>query len=296
MAIVLAVPKLFDDVVARFALDAAMQVPPTMPVPNVFGWREPARRGVSLRVVWVPGNDANGDLGELGAARNPGRNPRPLATLDELVTVYLEAFSGATAAIAENERAQYQAARELFNAWWRAVYLAARGTVALVSANWVIDKNERRFGATIRALVSVQAPVLDKPSTIAPVDARAEIDLSELDVTETMRSGPVALVATTAAIALTGLQTVDGEPLAAGDRVLVKNQAAAETNGIYVVALGAWARADDFNEAVEVLPGLLVFVAAGAENGGADFVLTTLGPIVVGTTPLVFARMPTEES
>ena len=45
--------------------------------------------------------------------------------------------------------------------------------------------------------------------------------------------------ATTGAIALSGLQTIDGVALAVGDRVLVKNQATASQNWIYVAAVGA---------------------------------------------------------
>ena len=42
--------------------------------------------------------------------------------------------------------------------------------------------------------------------------------------------------ATTANITLSGLQTIDGVSCAAGDRVLVKNQATPSENGIYVVS------------------------------------------------------------
>ncbi|ELN4703506.1 phage tail protein, partial [Escherichia coli] len=62
--------------------------------------------------------------------------------------------------------------------------------------------------------------------------------------------------ATTANIALNGLPTVDGVVLAAGDRVLVKNQAAGSQNGIYVAAAGAWARSADADENAEVTPSL----------------------------------------
>ncbi|MFM8446874.1 MAG: hypothetical protein ACKN92_01705, partial [Candidatus Nanopelagicaceae bacterium] len=47
-------------------------------------------------------------------------------------------------------------------------------------------------------------------------------------------------VATTTNITLTGTQTIDSIALSVGDRVLVKNQATASQNGIYVVASGAW--------------------------------------------------------
>lgn len=53
-------------------------------------------------------------------------------------------------------------------------------------------------------------------------------------------------VATTANIAsLSGLISVNGYTVVAGDRVLVKNQTTASQNGIYVAASGAWTRATD---------------------------------------------------
>lgn len=54
-------------------------------------------------------------------------------------------------------------------------------------------------------------------------------------------------LATTANIALTGIQTLDGVLGVAGDRILVKDQTDASENGIYVMAAGAWARAADFD-------------------------------------------------
>src|SRR5260370_38670015 len=53
-------------------------------------------------------------------------------------------------------------------------------------------------------------------------------------------------VATTANLSsLSGLLTVDGVTLIAGDRVLVKNQSAPANNGIYVAQSGAWVRSTD---------------------------------------------------
>jgi hypothetical protein len=46
-------------------------------------------------------------------------------------------------------------------------------------------------------------------------------------------------VASTATLTLSAPQTVDGVSVIAGDRVLVKDQAAPAANGIYVVAAGA---------------------------------------------------------
>lgn len=54
-----------------------------------------------------------------------------------------------------------------------------------------------------------------------------------------------ARAATTANITLSAPQTIDGVPVIAGDRVLVKNQTTSSQDGIYLVAAGAWTRAPD---------------------------------------------------
>ncbi|MFC3944287.1 phage tail protein [Pseudomonas gingeri NCPPB 3146 = LMG 5327] len=95
-------------------------------------------------------------------------------------------------------------------------------------------------------------------------------------------------VATTAPIALSGLQTVDGVALSAGARVLVKDQAAGKDNGIYLVASGAWPRAADADTSIEVTPGLFVHVEQGAAGGDSIWQLITDAPITLGTTPLAF--------
>jgi len=97
------------------------------------------------------------------------------------------------------------------------------------------------------------------------------------------------LAATTANITLSGIQTIDGELLQAGARVLVKDQAQAKENGIYVVpAAGAWKRAQDADTSVEVTPGLFVSVEKGTINGDSVWQLVTDAPIVLGTTALAF--------
>lgn len=174
MAIIFALPHLFDAVAARFAAEGTL-------VPMAFGWRAPAEQiHGTRRIVWIPG-DAGGGLGALGAAKWPGQNPRSLATLSELCTVEITAFDDITP---EDERAQYQAARELFDAWLRAVYLEAHGTYQIVSATWVGGDRARRAGATIRVVFAVQAPIFDEPVAIADVDTQAELNLHELDVHE----------------------------------------------------------------------------------------------------------------
>ncbi|OJV40827.1 MAG: hypothetical protein BGO29_14760 [Bacteroidales bacterium 36-12] len=118
-------------------------------------------------------------------------------------------------------------------------------------------------------------------------------DAANKDYVDSARAGlqikdPVK-VATTANITLSGTQTIDGVAVAAGDRVLVKNQTTASANGIYVVATGAWARASDaLNDMVK--GGMAVWVNQGTTNGDSRYVLTTDDPITVGTTALTFTK------
>lgn len=99
--------------------------------------------------------------------------------------------------------------------------------------------------------------------------------------------------ATTTNITLSGLQTIDGVALVAGDRVLVKNQAPANTNGIYDVATGAWTRsadADNSGNGSEVTSGMYCYVEQGTTQASSGWILTTTGTITLGTTFLFFAQ------
>ena len=101
-----------------------------------------------------------------------------------------------------------------------------------------------------------------------------------------------ARVASTANIALTTgtLLTIDGIALAAGDRVLVKDQTTGSQNGIYAAATGAWARTTDADASGEVKTGLTVVVEQGTVSADTSWRLTTDNPITLDTTALVFAR------
>jgi len=150
-------------------------------VDQAFGWREPPAQTARPRIAWFPG-DPGGDVGTWAGARSPGRNPRPLATLRELFTV--EIFASDPLHL-ENELAQYKAARLLADAWFRAVYLAARGTFQVRSTRWLNRRGAARTaGATLQLVCEVEAMVPDVEHPIAPVDTQADVATSVLEETE----------------------------------------------------------------------------------------------------------------
>lgn len=106
---------------------------------------------------------------------------------------------------------------------------------------------------------------------------------------------PSVRAATTAAITLaTGLEngdTLDGVTLATGNRVLVKDQADATENGIYVVAAsGAPTRSTDADTAAEITASFAVFVEEGTANADSGWTLTNNGSVTIGTTELTFTQ------
>lgn len=117
------------------------------------------------------------------------------------------------------------------------------------------------------------------------VDSRILEELYKLDSKQSVR------VATTANIALAGLQTLDGVALVAGDRVLVKNQTVAKDNGLYLAAAAVWTRAPDADSNAEVTSALLTSVEQGATQADTRWQLVTDGLIVLGTTALTFQNV-----
>lgn len=102
---------------------------------------------------------------------------------------------------------------------------------------------------------------------------------------------PVRL-ATNVDIALAGVGfAIDGVNVAAGDRVLVKEQTNQAENGIYVAAAGAWSRSADADTSANLVPATYVIVEEGVKNKDLPFTLLTDAPITVGTTPLVFRNV-----
>lgn len=94
-----------------------------------------------------------------------------------------------------------------------------------------------------------------------------------------------------------GALSIDGQSPAVAARVLIKNEATAANNGIYVVAQAGDAshpfiltRASDFNSSTNIISGAFTLLEFGTTNGGSGWVLSTSGTITVGTTALTFIQ------
>jgi hypothetical protein len=87
--------------------------------------------------------------------------------------------------------------------------------------------------------------------------------------------------------------SIDGVALAAGERVLLKNQTTGSENGLWnwngaAAAMTRTADASTSDGIQTLTAGLAVLVTEGTVNHDTAWVLTTDDPIVVGTTALTF--------
>lgn len=145
-------------------------------------------------------------------------------------------------------------------------------------------------------------------SPIAGTDAanKAYVDsvAEGLDVKASCAAATAAALDANTATPLTltadanGQLAVDSMLPANGARILVKNEALSENNGIYVVtdqgSVGTgWVltRSSDADTSAEVTSGMFTFIEDGNTNADTGWVLTTdTSPIVIGTTPLTFTQ------
>ena len=91
--------------------------------------------------------------------------------------------------------------------------------------------------------------------------------------------------------------SVDGQTMASGERVLVKDQSTAAQNGIYTVTTvgdgsSNWVltRATDFDTSTEITSGAFTFVETGSSLADSGWVMTTDGTVTVGTTSLAWSQ------
>lgn len=100
-------------------------------------------------------------------------------------------------------------------------------------------------------------------------------------------------VASTANVpTLSGLLSIDGVTVAAGDRVLLKDQSAPAQNGIYIASASAWSRATDMDASGELVDGTLVPISTGSANADSQWMCTGIAavPWVPGSTASTWTK------
>ena len=143
---------------------------------------------------------------------------------------------------------------------------------------------------TIGATTPSSAAFTTATVSTAPVSGNDVVNKTYLDYFATGISWkqPV-LCGTTTNITLSGLQTIDGVTVAAGDRVLVKSQSTTSQNGIYLASATAWSRspdADTWNELISAI----CFVESGSTLAGTAWYCTAQPGGTLGTTAVTWSN------
>jgi hypothetical protein len=128
-------------------------------------------------------------------------------------------------------------------------------------------------------------------SFVTPVN---DTDVANKAYVDSMASGlkwkTAVVAATTSNITLSGLQTIDGVALSAGDRVLVKNQTNQTENGIYEASATGWTRSADSDTGAEILNSAML-VSGGTTNAGSQWTCSNTGTITIGTTNITYTQI-----
>ena len=90
----------------------------------------------------------------------------------------------------------------------------------------------------------------------------------------------VARAVATSNIVLSGIQTIDGVVLVAGDKVLTTAQTTTSDNRLWTVASGAWTAATELDSNAEIFQGLLITVLEGTINANSSWSLATPNPTI----------------
>jgi len=216
--------------------------PPPYPPPALAPLNVDTYKFIHVRVEIersaYAGRDDNSRLIKVVAAT-------PLASLASLQTIdSVSLQSGDTVLVTAQADPTTNGAYAASSASWTRLASANEAADLPPGTSWFIKEGTIHRGSLWR-LQDIEAPVVGiSPLTIQRVRE------------------PVKTVAT-ADIALTGLQTVGGVALSAGDRVLLTNQTDQKQNGVYAASSGAWLRATPENIAAGMRDGAMWFSTGG---------------------------------
>jgi hypothetical protein len=90
-------------------------------------------------------------------------------------------------------------------------------------------------------------------------------------------------------LTLSGLQTIDGYTLLAGDRILLTGQTTASQNGPWYAASGAWSRTIEFPSGGSI-GSRLVYVVGGTLNANTLWAMTNLTDVTIDTTAITWVK------
>jgi hypothetical protein len=176
-------------------------------------------------------------------------------------------------------------------------YVYGNGTGVMTAATTIpnagLVNSSLTIGTTSISLGASSLTLGGLTTVTVTQDPVAALDLATKQYVDAVAQGldPKAscVAATTANITLSGTQTIDGVALIAGDRCLVKDQTLSQNNGIYLVAAGAWTRATDMDNWLEV-PGAFTFIEQGTAYADTGWVCTSNAGGTLGTTPITWVQ------
>lgn len=157
----------------------------------------------------------------------------------------------------------------------------------LVNSSVTLGSTSVALGATAGSLAGLSSvTVTGDPTTALQLATKQYVDAYVQGINA---KGACRVASTGNVVAITGLLTIDGQTLVAGDRVLLKDQATASQNGIYVVSALAWSRAADLDTWPEA-PGAFTFIEQGTVNAGSGWVTTVTPGGTIGVTSMPWTQ------